>query len=261
MPTTPSIPDSDSFNWIIVSATRCVQVVADGAKLSGLLQRAVMALADQEPMLQRLQALLTAMGAGASVAAMGPVAQPNWTTWANDLIRNDLHQIHVPGIIALWTSLEVAVEDTATLILVNDPQAVVDAVPAGMKSLPKSSPPLDEDTARRAFSQLERTARQTRSVAEAYAHVLAVLGMNLSIPSDVCEVLSELNYVRNCLLHRGGTVDSRVAREAPNSGLAVGDVVHFTHDGYQRYFRAVGAFAQAMVEAAVASRHGRWKSA
>ncbi len=261
MPTTPSIPDSDSFNWIIVPATRCVQVVADGAKLSGLLQRAVMALADQEPMLQRLEALLTAIGAGASVAAMGPVAQPNWTTWANDLIQNDLHDIHVPGIIALWTSLEVAVEDTVTLILVNDPQAVVDAVLAGMKAPPKNSPPLDEDTARRAFSQLERIARQTRSVAEAYAHVLTVLGVNLSVPHDVSEVLAELNYVRNCLLHRGGTVDSRVTREAPSSGLAVGDMVHFTYEGYQRYFRAVGAFAQAMLEAAIASRHGRWKPA
>jgi hypothetical protein len=64
--------------------------------------------------------------------------------WANELLEDDLHAIHVPGIIALWASLEVAVEDTATLILVNDRKAVDDVVKAG-SSVPSSWPlPLDE---------------------------------------------------------------------------------------------------------------------
>jgi hypothetical protein len=67
----------------------------------------------------------------------------------------------------------------------------------------------------------------------------------------------ELNYVRNCVLHRGGVVDARVVAEAPNSGLAVGDVIRIVQEDYLRYFRAVGSFAQELLKGAIASRHAR----
>lgn len=260
MPAVHTIPDSDAYNWIIAPATRCIQAVAEGAKLSGLLQRAVMALAEQEPMLNRLEALLGAMGAGGSLGDSRPNAKSSWTQWSNELIKNDLHELHVPGVIALWASLEVAVEDTATLILLNDPQAQIDAVQAGVKLPPKCPVPADELNARRIFARFEQVARETRSIAQAYAHVLQTLGVSASAASEIFETLAELNYVRNCLLHRGGIVDSRVRLEAPNAGLAIGDVIHVTQQDYLRYFNAVGTFAQEILNGTLASRHARWKA-
>lgn len=259
MPTIHTIPDSDSYNWIIVPITRCVQSVSDGAKMSGLLQRAVSVLANQDILLNQVEALLKAIGTGSQYTEDLPTSEPIWVQWSRELIDNGLHELHVPGIIALWASLEVAVEDTAVLILLEDAQALIDASLAGVK-LPSSCPtPLDESNARRIFARFEQVSRGTRSIAQAYAHILQTLGVSTSVAPEILETLAELNYVRNCILHRGGVVDSRVSLEAPKAGLAVGDVVHVSEQDYSRYFNAVGSFALEILNGTIASRHARWK--
>jgi hypothetical protein len=259
MPSLPTVPDSDSYNWIIVPVTRCIQAVADGAKLSGLLQRAVSNLAHQEVILGQLEAFLRL--AGKDVPAVGGDAVPaaGWVQWAKELMDSGLHEVHAPGVIALWASLEVMVEDTATLILVNDAQALGDVVATGVKASPNWPRPLDESNARRAFSRFEQVSRGTRSIGQAYAHMMQVLGVHVNVRPGILETIAELNYVRNCILHRGGIVDPRVSQEAPRIGLSVGETVRIGREDYLRYFGAVGAFAQQVLEGAIASRHARWK--
>lgn len=259
MSSLPTIPASDSYNWVIVPVTRCIQSVADGARLSGLLQRAVASLASQEALLCQLEALLRLMGKDVPVAEEGSIPAAGWTQWAKELIDSGLHEVHAPGVIALWASLEVTVEDTVTLILVNDAQALADVVAAGVRPSQSWPRPLDESNARRVFARFEQVSRGTRSIAQAYAHMLQVLGVHASVPPHVLETVAELNYVRNCILHRGGIVDSRASQEAPKIGLSVGDTVRVERDDYLRYFGAVGAFAQQVLEGAIASRHARWK--
>lgn len=260
MSSTPSIPDSNSYNWVIVPATRCVQAVAEGARLSGLLQRAVGALANQESLLIKIEAFLKLAGKDVHESDVALDEKNSWTTWAKDLLAGGLHEVHAPGIIALWATLEVAVEDTATLILINDGQAVINAVQAGLKIPSKWLQPFDETTARRAFARFEQVARESRSIADAYAYILQVLGVKVSVQSTVLEKLSELNYVRNCILHRGGIVDGRGSVEAPRLALCTGDSIRVTKETYLEYFSAVGEFAQQILEATIKSRHARWKS-
>lgn len=259
MPSVITIPDSDSFNWIIVPATRCIQTVADGAKLSGLLQRSVSALAGQDALLERLDAFLKLAGKHLPTEDVDAAAGPTWPQLAKDLVASGLHEIHAPGIIALWASLEVTVEDTATLILVNNSQALQDFVTLGLKPSKSWVTPLDEATARRVFNRFEQYSREARSISQAYAHILHVLGVDISVPTQVLEQLTELNYVRNCILHRGGIVDARVVQEAPQSGLSPGDVVRVTQESYLRYYDAVGAFAHAILVGTLAGRHARYK--
>lgn len=259
MPLVKTIPDSDAYNWIIGPVTRCIQSVVEGAKLSGLLRRAVMCLASQESLLNQVEVLVTAVRNNNPMVEAPASSESQWTKWSKELLANDLHEVYLPGIIALWASLEVAVEDTATLILLNDHQAQVDAVNAGIK-LPSGCPtPLDEFNARRVFGRLEQVSRLTRDIGEAYAHVLGTLGISMSVATESLETLAELNYVRNCILHRGGVVDWRVSEEAAKIGLAVGDEVHITEQDYFRYYEAVGSFAQAMLVGTIASRHIRTK--
>ena len=259
MPSIKTIPDSDAFNWIIGPSTRCIQSVADGANLAGLLKRAVICLSVQESLLNKVEVLLKAVTNNTQITEAPPSTESMWTTWSKELIAKDLHAIHVPGIIALWASLEVAVEDTATLVLVNDLQSLDDAVLAGFKLPSGFTKPPGESYARRVFARMEQVSRGTRSIAEAYAHILQVLGVSTSVAPEDFETLAELNYVRNCILHRGGVVDRRVTEEAPNSGLAVGDFVHIAEERYLRYYKSVGSFAQQMLEGSIASRHTRYK--
>jgi hypothetical protein len=255
-----TIPDSECYNWIIVPATRCVQAVTDGMRLYGMLQRAVSAPGSQEAILNQVEALLRAMGGKDQSDKIPPSPESGLTKWSRELIDNDLHELHVPGAIALWASLEVAIEDTAVLILLNDPKAQIDASLAGVKLPSRLSVPLDESGARRIFARFEQVSRGTRNISQAYVHILETLGISTSVTPTVLNTVAELNYIRNCILHRGGVVDSRVNEEAPESGLVVGDILHIVQEDYFRYYRAVGSFAQEMLEGTIASRHARWKS-
>lgn len=259
MPTTDTIPHSDAYNWIISPITRCIMAVGNTEQMSGLLQRAVIALADQKPMAQRLEGLLRGLGASHLLKSVEENARPNWSDKAAELLENELHEVHVPMIIALWASLEVAVEDTATLILLNDTQALADVVQAGVKVPSKCSLPLDDFNARRVFNRLEQFSRKTRNIAQGYAHALYVLGVPSTIESTVFATLAELNYVRNCILHRGGIVDSRVTLEAPSSGLAVGNEIRVRQEQFSRYYKAVGSFATEILKGTIDSRHARYK--
>src|SRR5678809_483635 len=88
---------------------------------------------------------------------------------------------HTSGVIALWASLEVAVEDTAVLILLRDPTAVPLVAGSGVRLPANLSSPLTEAEARRIFVRFDRLASGTRRVSEAYCHVLETLGLSLDV--------------------------------------------------------------------------------
>jgi hypothetical protein len=185
--------------------------------------------------------------------------QPGLAAWAQEVLDSDLHDLHVSGVIALWSSLEVAVEDTAVLVLMRDATAMSLVAGAGVKlPAPLSNPPTESE-ARRVFVRFDRLACASRSVSEAYCYILDMLGLSVSVPPITHRKLSELNYVRNCLLHRGGIVDDRVNAEAPGLGLSTGDAIRIGQSTYLEYFDAVGKFAVALLGGAVKSRHVRTK--
>ena len=55
-----TIPNSDAINWVIGPAAQCVSLIAEETRIASLLQRAIIALANQGPLLdiarQRLKA-------------------------------------------------------------------------------------------------------------------------------------------------------------------------------------------------------------
>jgi hypothetical protein len=261
MPTTPTIPNAAVHNWIISPATRCILAVGEGARIGGLLHRALIVIAGQESVLHLAHKFAKISGQAEEPILRLLAEQPGLTAWSKEILNNDLHEINVSSVISLWASLEVAVEDTATLVLQNDAQSLADLIAIGVKP-PKeaTSHPLDESTARRVFTRAEQVSRGNgRSIAEAYQHVLTTIGVPVSVASLVLAKLAELNYVRNCLLHRGGVVDAKVVQEAPQLGLAPGDQVLVGKQAYIDYFDAVGEFAKSLLSGAMNSRHAKWR--
>ncbi|WP_395703120.1 hypothetical protein [Aquabacterium sp.] len=260
MPPTTTIPDAAAYNWIISPAARCILAVGEGARIGGLLHRALVVLSGQKVVLRLAHSLAKITGQSEEPVLRLLASQPELTAWSKEILNNDLHEVNVSGIISLWASLEVAVEDTATLVLQNDVQSLLDLIAIGVKP-PKGAPsPLDETTARRVFARAEQVSRgNSRTIAEAYQHILVTIGVPMSVEPAVLEKLTELNYVRNCLLHRGGVVDEKVAQEAPKLGLTTGSQVHIGKQDYADYFDAVGDFAKKLLSGAMGSRHARWK--
>jgi hypothetical protein len=185
--------------------------------------------------------------------------QTSLSEWAIKQMQSDLHDLHFTGVISLWTSLEVAVEDTAILILVNDQMMLPNLQAEGFKFSKNASSTSTEAEARRVYVQLERQLRGSDSKVAAFCRVLQKLGVDLQLAFDAEEKIRELNFVRNCLLHRGGTVDDLVNTEAPALKLAVGESIRVGRKAYLSYYDAVSTFAKALLQAAVQSRHVRTK--
>ena len=259
MQTPSTIPNSDAYNWIIAPAGRCALAVGDGARVGALLHRAIIALANQGPLLNAALHITKSAGRDNEAIQRLLAEQPTLEAWAKELLDGDLHQFHTSGIVFLWASLEVAVEDTAVLILLRDPSTIRTLAELGLKLPAKLSTPLTEVDARRIFSRFERLGPGSRTVSEAYCQMLETLGLSLAVDQEVHDKLTELNYVRNCILHRGGVVDDRVTREAPKLGVAPGDALHIGQSSYLDYYDAVGKFAVALINAAIKSRHVRTK--
>jgi hypothetical protein len=257
--TSSTIPDSDAYNWIIAPAGRCVLAVGEGARVGALLHRAMIALANQGPLLHAGLTIGKAAGQDTTAIERLIAEQPGLSAGAQEIVDGDLHQLHTSGIVFLWASLEVAVEDTATLILIRDPTTLTILAASGVRLPANLSNPLTEIDARRIFARFERLSSGSRRVSEAYCHLLETLGLSLAIDQGIHDKLTELNYIRNCILHRGGIVDDRVTKEAPNLGVVAGASLRIGQSDYLSYYDAVGKFALALINAAIKSRHVRIK--
>jgi hypothetical protein len=66
------------------------------------------------------------------------------------------------------------------------------------------------------------------------------------IPADLDQALTELNVIRDILVHRAGRVDHRALKKAPSLGARYkdGDLVRINREDYRTYSAAVRCYAQ-----------------
>lgn len=252
-----SIPNSDALNWVIAPAGRCVTYIGEETKTAAVVQRALAALAGQEPLARAALRGVSDSPQAATALLELLAQQPELRRFAQEIINSDFHSVNAHGLVGIWVAVEVAVEDTVVLVLLKDPEAKEAVTAAGVR-LPVLPPNgMDEPTARRIYSRFERVARADRTVASAYCYMLGKLGFTLQLEAPVVSTLDEMNYIRNCILHRGGIIDDRAGAEAPQVALREGDAISVTSHGYLRYFDAAAGFADALLRATLASRYIR----
>jgi len=255
-----TIPNSDAFNWVIAPAGQCVIYVGEETRNASVLQKAVSALAHQAPMLEITRQRMIAEGADISgIDQLLALQYGGLEQSAKDLIAADFEPINRHGLVGLWVAVEVTVEDTAVLILLKEPTTHSRLISAGVKLPNGLSNPLTESDARRIYRRLDTFSRKGVSVAEGYIRLLSILQISLVLPADVVAVLSELNYVRNCLLHRVGIVDERAATEAPGLSLPLGASIKVPNARYLQYFDAATAFSLALLDAVIKSPYLKTK--
>jgi hypothetical protein len=253
--------NSDESTWAIGPALQCVNLIAEETRIASLLQRAITALAHQEPLLELArQKLRDTKNDLAAIDRLIIEQKDNLGQWAKELILDDYDSINKHGIIGLWVALEVAIEDTAVLILTTDVSSHKLVINTGVDKLSKKlSQPLTEIEARKIYRKLETHSRNGRSVAEGYSHLLSILNISLILPSEIIALLNELNYVRNCLLHRGGIIDERARHQAPNLLPQLGKNFKMSSLRYRQYFDAAGKFAIELLRGVSSSPYVRIK--
>ena len=241
-------------NWILEPAHRCVVYLTEEAKLGGILQRALTALSNQRGLLEMVRRTFT-RNRKPLQAINGLLAeQPGLEQWAAEVIATDYSHINAHGVIGLWVAIETAVEDTVVAVLMRDAEWEGRARLAGVK-VPEALPLLEDDARRFYRNRLERSAPRGSTISQVFEHVLSVVDVNIAFPDELRPRLAQLNYIRNCLLHRGGIVDSRAAEEAPSLGIAVGQPIRVTREMFLRNFDAASGFTSALFTAVLTSRH------
>lgn len=253
-----TIPNSDTPNWIIAPAVQCVNLIGEETKLAAVLQRAVIALSYQGVLLKaaRKHIKTTKLDAGV-IDKLILEQKTGLELLASELIIDDFHLINKHGLIGMWVAVEVAVEDTIVLILTKDESAFQLIVNAGIKLPSHLSGPLSEPEARRIYKKLERQRHPGNSVAEEYIRMLALFGISVTLPPSAISSLAELNYVRNCFLHRAGIVDERSVAEAPTLPIEIGTPIKISSTRYIHYLDSVGEFARALLAGGLGSRYIR----
>lgn len=246
-------------NWLLGPIGQCVKYLADEIAYAGLVRRGLTTMTGMQPFFDLAQKQLAKVGV--DTKALNAMAQEyqQWELTASEHVSDGFSTVHRHSLVGLWCVVETAIEDSVLLILEKSPVAEDLLVKAGYRIKPSPVSLLKPYQLRRLYSALEHQAREGRSVAEAWVHLLSALDVVINLDPASIEALAEANELRNCILHRGGVLDDRAAENAPKLKPLVGQKIEIDEQQYVSYYDALGAFSTAMLGAVVASSYMEWK--
>jgi|SRR5579864_1391795 hypothetical protein len=81
---------------------------------------------------------------------------------------------------------------------------------------------------------------------------LKKVGLDFNLKSTMQQLLSEAGELRNCLLHRGRTIDEQAANRVPGLRSRVGQSIRISAKDIDRYLEAANEWAVALTDAVTA---------
>jgi hypothetical protein len=253
------IEDGDCYNWIMVPIGNCIKYIAEEIALTSLIHKSMSTLKGSGPLFKlAMQQLLKAKKPVANIDYL-LAEQPYLVKSANELLNSDFDTINRHSLVSMWGSIEIALEDTIVLILMNDPTAIDALTNLSVKTKGFNKTAITEEDARKLYSRFERLIRSNLTVGDGYCKMLCSLSININCHNNVLDKLNEINSVRNCLLHKGGIIDEKAANLCPslrpykNCKFQIGEKL------YLEYYEAISLFSQAFLESVVKSKYIRIK--
>ncbi len=169
--------------------------------------------------------------------------------WINDETRAGHPALHAHSVVALWSSLEVLVEDAATAWLENRADAWDCEVVKRIKVPLTTFRQLDEPAiARLVVGEVARnTGASLCSGKTSFDAVLRPLDLAPRIGANLRSALHELCQVRHIIVHNGGMADLRFAEACPHLGLSPDDPVMIPHSLWGWYYLAATRFCERLL--------------
>ena len=236
--------------WILGPTARCIKFVAEEAKIGGLLQNALTHIEMGGPLLDLLMQQFLKEGLLDAVEQLKVLlsSAPHQEQWAKELRAADYSPLNSHSTVAIWSAVEICIEDTIVSILRNDSSAVARVEALGVKAkLLGTAFAADDDQLRKIYSKLEDKQRVPGDVVATYEAVLNVFGLSAMTHRNT-NALVELNTVRNCLVHRGGIVDDKAIREAPSLAALKGREILIARADFVRFHEAVSDWAMTLLK-------------
>lgn len=235
----------------------CTTFVAEEGKIGGLLQRALTHFELGRPMLEYVALQFAQSGLHDAVEPMKGLlaAAPFQEEWAKELRESEYAVLNAHSLVAIWGAVETCIEDTVVKILISSP------IPDGLLALGIKAPmsEYEEDEANEVYRKIERKLWIKGDVVSSYENILSAFGLSAAVSSGTAEILREINAVRNCLVHRGGVIDEKAAREAPILMPLIGKRFEVSKVNYLRYHEAASEWIAALMSSICSSGYVRAK--
>lgn len=166
--------------------------------------------------------------------------------WATEEIDRGYPILHSHAVVALWSILEVLVEDLVVAWLANRREEwQKDEISKLRIDIGIYHTLTDDQRVRYLVDALARSLNVgLRSGIGRFDKLLSVFGLSPSVGPNVQRALHELCQVRNVIVHCACQADERFIRECPWLGLKVGDRVPLTHPVYGWYAEAVARYGE-----------------
>lgn len=242
-------------NWIMTPAVNAINYLTDEVRYSGTLKRSLASIVGMRPFFIITKDFLLKHGQSTKEIDLLISESPDNEIDGKRLAENDFEIINIHSTVNLWSPIEVAVEDTVSLILKNSEDSFHKIGSAGLNINKKYSWPLDHEELPRLFSSLLVQSRAGKNVGEAYAYLLEVLGLELDISTRNLHLVSELASVRNCILHRGGIVDEKASQVSDYLQEHLGGKVPISSSKYLEYYDAAAKFILSLLNASMKSEY------
>lgn len=246
---------SNAFNWIISPVLTCAKYIGDETVNSSILHKSVINITNVGWLLTIARQKLIENQMNDEPIQRIQAENIFLEQKAKELIASDFHSINSHALIGLWCAVETVIEDTLVSILLNDSNAIDTVKKIDIKIKNSIQSPVSEEDVRRVYSQMERQTRQKNRVGESYCVLLSTFGIKMHLDKGILDALSEINSVRNCLLHRGGFIDKKAAQESPNLLIFLDKEINISRERYLSYYDTVHKFVIALCGAIMSSHY------
>ncbi len=158
-------------------------------------------------------------------------------------------QLYALGAVAIWTGLEDAVNTLLELYLGHDPAKALSS--PKLKDLKVSlveylSLQQDERPSFILSSLKNKVGAALKDGLGVFESTLDVLGLKCEVDVETRAVLHELHKIRNCVVHRRGITDQKLARECPSLMLRVGEPIKINAERFSEYFAAGNTYIRTL---------------
>ena len=241
-----------SNSLILEPIARAVSSVVAQAKLAHTLQTATIALAGQGPLLLLAQKFVPQQDNAQHAISELIRRQKSLEIWANELQDNSNHDINLPALINIWVTLEALCENLCAAVLLIDASAL-----RGLKQInPKIDEKMDvtEESSREIY-KLSLARVKGSGLVQGFLIVFTALGFTPQLSNSCISGLTELNYLRNCSLHRAGIVEPRKVKEAPSFPFSIGEQIVVSDQLFARLYNPVAEFLQSLIPSLTKSGH------
>ena len=169
------------------------------------------------------------------------------------ILMDDFFKTNQHIFIAMWNSLQTAIENTLTELLKKEDvrnDIINSDITDKLKNMLKDE--IDEDNYRWFLSKWQTKGNNKTEYTESK---LQYFDLDGNISEDLKTGLIEMNTLRNCLVHRAGIADKKTVKQAPSLNLTVNKEIQITQDMLLKYHKIAGNYGTELMGRAIKCKY------